>query len=73
MNSATNPGDKIVCVLQVKVDTKRSIWLCARDKHNSGNPVYVQGVPASAKAGDVITGIVADDKGTVFYDKGESE
>jgi hypothetical protein len=60
-------GDEIQCVLQTCVDKQRKIWLCARDKYNSGSPVYVQGVPNNHKAGDVIVAVIADARGTLFY------
>jgi len=71
MTLASKVGDKVTAVLQAKVDSKRRIWLCSRDGYNSGNPVYVQGVPLDAKAGDVVTGVVADTMGTVFFSSRE--
>lgn len=64
-------GHKFRAILQMRVDRKRSIWLAARDKFNSGNPVYIQGVPESLGSGDVVVGIVADEMGTVFFDSTE--
>jgi hypothetical protein len=60
-------GTEIKCILQTCVDKQRKIWLCARDKFNSGNAIYVQGVPNNHKAGDLITAVIADERGTLFY------
>jgi hypothetical protein len=60
-------GLKFTAILQTKVDSKRNIWLCARDLFNSGNPVYVSAVPKGKRTGDKITAQVVDEMGTTFY------
>jgi hypothetical protein len=62
-------GKELTAILQTRVDSKRNIWLCARDRFNSGSPVYVSGVPSNLQPGTVIIAVVADDKGTCFFSR----
>jgi hypothetical protein len=66
-------GLRFTAILQSKVDSKRNIWLCARDSFNTGNPVYVSAVPKNKKAGDKISAEVVDEMGTTFYVEEETK